>query len=172
MLQLKIFLNESGRKPDEIGSSARRNSLGLSKSTFNRITRNDLHLTPYKILKHQKLTPQNEAARLEMGRFLSNRPNSYFERLSVSDEAWFSLGGHVFNKKNTVLYSPNDDGTPSQWFSNSAQSQKKVMVFGVLTGYSYKFGPYFLNDGVSIDQELYKRTLAYKVFPDMKRVMG
>ena len=43
-------------------------------------------------------------ARVEMGRFLSSRPVSYFERLAVSDKAWFCLGGHVYNRKNTVLY--------------------------------------------------------------------
>ena len=41
---------EVGRKPDEIGSSSRRNNLDISKSSFNRITRKDLKLVPYKIL--------------------------------------------------------------------------------------------------------------------------
>ena len=40
---------EADRKPDQVGSSSRRNNLSISKSTFNRITRKDLKLSPYKI---------------------------------------------------------------------------------------------------------------------------
>ena len=37
-----------------------------------------------------------------------------FDHLIVSDEAWFSKWGHVFNIQINVLYSTSGDGTPDQ----------------------------------------------------------
>ena len=107
-----------------------------------------------------------------MGGFLSGKSKAWFEHLSVSDEAWFSLGGHVFNRKNTVLYSPQGKGTPDQWFSESSQAQQKVMVFSIVHGSGQVFGPYFLKAGVNLNQYGYKRLLSHTVFPDMKRRLG
>ena len=58
-----------------------------------------------------------------MARLLSRKPNEYYRNLCVSDEAWFTLGGHVFNQKNTVIYSPHGQGIPEQWKSESSQAQ-------------------------------------------------
>ena len=104
--------------------------------------------------------------------FLSSKSRTWYSHLSVSDEAWFSLGGHVFNRKNTVLYAPQGQGTPNQWFSESSQSQEKVMVFAAVHGSGKIFGPYFHEQGVNMDQHVYKRLLSHSLFPDMKRVLG
>ena len=72
--------------------------LGISKSVYNRITKYDLKLTPYKILRVHKVNEVQAEARLKMGRLLVRKPLSLFGDLCVSDEAWFSLSGHVFNR--------------------------------------------------------------------------
>ena len=121
--QVRALLEDQvDKKPDEIVCSSRRNNLDLTKSTFNRITRLDIKFHPYKILRRQKISPRNVNFRLSMGRFLSGKSKEWFKHISVSDEARFSLGGHVFNMKNTVLYSPKGQGTPEQWFSESSQA--------------------------------------------------
>ena len=107
-----------------------------------------------------------------MGQVLSRKPRSWYSKLSVSDEAWFSLGGHVFNRKNTVLYAPGGGGTPEQWFSEASQAQNKVMVFCVLHGSGKKFGPYFHDENENINQHSYRHLLQSKVFPQMKRCLG
>ena len=63
-------------------------------------------------------------------------------------------------------------GTPGQWFSESAQTPNKVMVFAIVHGSGKLFGPYFLREGVNLDQYGYKRLLSHIVFPDMKQKLG
>ena len=93
-----LLENQIDKNPDEIVCSLRRNDLNLSQSTFNRITRMDINFHPYRVLRSQKITPHNVQLRLDMGRLLSVESREWYSHLSVSDEAWFSLGGHVFNK--------------------------------------------------------------------------
>ena len=119
----ELLASEITKQPDEIGSSSRRDSVSLSSATSNRICRQDLNLRPYKLLRVQKITEHNKEMRLNMARLLSRKPNEYYRNLCVSDEAWFTLGGHVFNRKNTVIYSPHGQGIPEQWKSESSQAQ-------------------------------------------------
>ena len=53
-----LLEGEKDRKPDQPGSSCRRNMLNISKSSFNRIVLKDLGWRPYKILRRQKLLLQ------------------------------------------------------------------------------------------------------------------
>ena len=46
------------------------------------------------------------------------------------------------------------------------------MVFAVVHGSGQVFRPYFLEQGVNLDQFGYKRLLSRTVFPDMRRVLG
>ena len=64
------------RTPGTTGPSARRHTEVISKSSYNRITRKDLRLKPYKILRLRKVTPQQTLARLKMGRLLERKPLS------------------------------------------------------------------------------------------------
>ena len=154
------------------GPSARRHDQPIKKSSYNNITLKDLKLKPYKILRLHKVTNQQTRARLRMGRLLVRKPFSWFENLCVSDEAWFTLSGHVFNRQNTVCYSPSGQGTPEQWVSQASQSQEKVMVFCLLHGSGQKFGPFFLEDGGRVNQFSYRELLEDMVFPLMKQRLG
>ena len=54
---VKRSLNRAAtRAPGQQGPSARRNGLGIKKSTYNYITKHDLKLKPYKILRLHKVT--------------------------------------------------------------------------------------------------------------------
>ena len=94
----------SHRSPGQPGPSARRHSENLSKSTYNWITRGDLKFKPFKIMRLHKVTDMQTEARLKMGRLLERKTFSWYSNLCVSDEALFSLSGHVFNRQNTVCY--------------------------------------------------------------------
>ena len=161
----------STRTPGQPGPSARRHTGNISKSSYNRITRKDLRLKPYKIMRLHKVTDQQTAARMKMGRLLARKPAHWYMNLCVSDEAWFTLSGHVFNRQNTVCYSPAGEGVPGQWISEAKQGDEKVMVFCLLHGSGHKFGPFFLSSG-KVTQFTYKELLETKVFPVMKEKLG
>ena len=160
----------ASRKPGQIGPSSRRHNENISRASYNRITKKDLKLKPYKIMRLHKVTPQQTVARLKMGRLLFRQPLAWFRELCVSDEAWFTLSGHVYNRQNTVCYSPVGNGTPDQWKTEASQGQKKVMVFCLLHGSGRKFGPFFI-DG-RVNQHTYRELLERKVFPLMKQQLG
>ena len=61
----------STRTPGQPGPSARRHTGNISKSSYNRITRKDLRLKPYKIMRLHKVTDQQTTARMKMGRLLA-----------------------------------------------------------------------------------------------------
>ena len=82
---IKEYLEaEVERNPDEIGSSAWRNDLPFTKSSFNRITKKDLNLHPFQIIRQQKVSAEHAFLRLQMGRILSRKPRSS-DRLADSD---------------------------------------------------------------------------------------
>ena len=54
------------RQPGRPGPSARRHNEPISKSSYNRITKIDLRLKPYKILRLHKVTNQQVEARLNI----------------------------------------------------------------------------------------------------------
>ena len=167
-----ILDSEKDRRPDQPGSSCRRNTLNLTKSSFNRIVRKDLGWKPYKIIRRQKITPANAVMRLQMARYLVSKPKRYFENLIVSDEAWFTIGGHVMNRQNNVLYAPSGQGVPDQWFTEAKQSFDKVMVFCLLAGGGEKFGPFFFKKDKTVDSHIYKWLLAHQVIPMIKQRLG
>ena len=72
-----LLESEKDRRPDQPGSSCRRNMLDISKSSFNRIVKKDLGWKPYKIIRRQKITPANAAMRLRMARYLASKPRGY-----------------------------------------------------------------------------------------------
>ena len=50
----EVLENERQRKPDQPGSSCKRNPLKITKSSFNRIVKKDLAWKPYNIVRRQK----------------------------------------------------------------------------------------------------------------------
>ena len=84
--------------PGDRVNSARRNQIQMNKSSWNRITKTDLQMHPYRVVRRQRLKLRHKQERLTMGQFLTQQPQAYFDNLSCSDEAYFTLNGHVFNR--------------------------------------------------------------------------
>lgn len=168
----QLLENEKHRSPDEPGSSIRRNPLNIKRSSFNNIVNKDLAYYPYKIAKQQKINERNAEHRLAMCRKLARKPVAYYDNLIVSDEAIFSLGGHVHNRKNNVNYSSTRKGRPNQWYTERSQGEQRVMALCFMHGSGHVFGPYWFASDKRLNADLYKHTLAHKVFPEMKTELG
>lgn len=153
-------------------SSARRNNLMLSKTSFSRIVRLDLKLHAYKLGRHCRLSERARRMRLEMCGFLVRQLPSFYEKLIVTDEATFCLNGHVFNRKTNVCYSRTRNGKPRHFFTESVQSPQKLMVFLVAVGDGNLFGPYFYSQRERINAAKYQEKLREEVFPDMIQTYG
>ena len=74
--------------------------MNFSQSTFNCITRVNIKFHLCKVLCRQKM---NIHLILKMVKFLSIKYKSWYQYLSVSAEAWFSLDGHVLTEKYCFL---------------------------------------------------------------------
>ena len=94
-----------GRSPKK---SLRRRSqeLGLSRSSVHRILKNDLQLYPPRIQIKQTLTQNDMAKSVEMCQWFESKIEEnldFLQNVWFSDEAHFSLSGHV-NNKNSVFW--------------------------------------------------------------------
>ena len=88
--------DQVGLEPTEPGVSARRNGLGLKKTTFNRITKDDLDLRPYYLQECQDANSLDPEERLGFcRRQLANQEEdeNYIYNISWSDEAGLTVNG-------------------------------------------------------------------------------
>ena len=90
-----------------VNISSRRNGLGISRSSFNRIVRQDILFNPYVLVKRQELRPNDPAQRPAFCNWFkaecNNNPN-FLRNVLTLDEAVFSLDFEV-NTRNVVKYS-------------------------------------------------------------------
>lgn len=149
-------LTENGK------NSSRRNGLNMTKSTFNRITK-ELHFHPYVLIKRQKLREDDPDSRLAFcNRFLqtvANDPN-FLDTLIVLDEAIFSLNSEV-NTKNVIQYSVRGEGHPEDHYVDFEKGAGQLMVWMGVTRTGAIFGPHFVEG--NLDQQEYIRIIRYHV---------
>ena len=84
----------------------RKNNSGLSKSSFSRITNNDLHFHPFRMAVRQELGQNDKVNRLAFARRVRRELRNgalQLQEILWSDEATFHLSGHV-NTLNTRYY--------------------------------------------------------------------
>ena len=151
--------------------SSRRNGLGMSRSTFNRIV-HELHLHPYVLVKRQALLPNDPAERLNFCNWLvakTNEDPGFLGNLISSDEAIFSLNSEA-NTKNEVQYSRYGNGHPEDHFIERAQGAGRVMVWLGLMGNGNVLGPHFVQG--NLDQREYLRIVRYHVVQEDLRNQG
>ena len=107
-----------------------------------------------------------------MARELYNKGRHFYRHLAVSDESWFTLSGHVFNRKTVVNWKQDRSGSPEKWYTELKQGERKIMVFSVMHGWGKLFGPYFLPQGMTFNSQSYHRMLTEDVFPHMLEELG
>ena len=166
-----LLLGEMNMSVVERHTSSRRNNLNLSQSTFCRIVKLDLRLHAYKHRRVMALTARTRAMRLTMCQSLVSKPDIYFRRLLVTDEALLTLRGHVFNKQTNRVWSPSRAGIPRNFFTEASQNKEKLMVFAVMCG-TGDLLPFFYEPGTKLTTTEYINKLAREVFPKLRQVLG
>ena len=110
--------------------SSRRNGLGISRSSFNRIVRQDIWFHAYVLVKRQELRPNDPAQRLAFCNWFeaeyNNNPN-FLSNLETSDETVFSLNSEV-DTRNVVKYSLYGNGHPNDHYLEHRQGAARLMV--------------------------------------------
>ena len=94
-----ILTQQHNNNPGDVMTSSRRNNLGISKSSFCRLT-SKIKWRPYRMRRLFKISQRNIVLRAQMGLFLQSKLIAWFDNLSISDEAKLVLDGHMFNIKN------------------------------------------------------------------------
>ena len=109
--------NEQLEVGDPTRETARRNNLGLTKSSFNRIVKKELKLECYVPGKGITPAPGDAQRRLAMCHTIIPRPLAQRQMMVFGDEKWFTLNGMV-NPQNMRLYGPRKSngqgGKPEQ----------------------------------------------------------
>ena len=151
------------------GIACRRNGLGLSPSTFNRIVKKDLKWHPYKIRVRHELKPTDPDRRIRFCRWFLERcrDRRFMQNFIIGDEAGFSMNGSV-NTQNVREYAPS--GQPPNFFYERNESRARITVWVGLCGNGKLIGPFFFEG--SVNGVKYLEMLNEKVFPKLVELFG
>ena len=151
-------------------SSARKNVLGFSKSSYNRMTKR-LKYHPFKPVRRHKLYPADLPRRLQFCNWLTERTDEEMLNLLVSDEANFQLNGNV-NSQNTRCYAElktsnrEEGGRPDHFAVETKCYDQKIMVFcGMKRDGTFGLTVY-RNENMTAAS--YKRLLSHTVLPELR----
>ena len=123
--------------------SARRNGIGLSKSTFNEITKIDLCYHPYRMRIRHALENGDRERRINYSNWLIRQfeDENFPSKIVFGDEAAFTMNGEV-NSHNVVQYAPK--GEAPDFHYDKGNSREKVTVWAAVRGNGTILGPFFL----------------------------
>ena len=150
--------------------SSRKNGMGLTKSSWNRLTKM-MKFHPYRMVRRQQLLAADMPRRLRFSQWILNRTDNQLKRLLFSDEANFELSGHVnsYNIRRysqTKVYDPVSGGRPDHFVHEKPTFSAKLMVFCGLKQ-DGTFGLKFYRN-VSMDGPMYHSLLQYHVLPELR----
>lgn len=130
--------------------------LGISRSTVQRIVAHDLNLKAYKLRKAQLLEDKDKKVRLERCRLIKKRAAAEkWNHILFSDEKLFSIE-QAHNHQNDRMYYPSRPGAIA--VIPHRQKPESVMVWGGICS-TGKTPLIFIEKGVKINQEIYKRDI-------------
>lgn len=118
-------------------------ALGISKSTMQRIFRDDLTLYPYKIQMVQQLKPEDYPRRLQYGKTMRNLERSeddFWNKIIMSDEAHFDLNGNV-NKQICRFWA---DKNPEKYREKPLHDKRVTVWAGICS--ECIIGPFFFEN--------------------------
>ncbi|CAB3989435.1 Hypothetical predicted protein [Paramuricea clavata] len=131
---------------DVVPRSARRNGLGLSRSSFNRIVKMDIKFHPYVLMQRHQLREGDPQQRLAFcNRFVNTAGQNpdFLDQLIVSNEAIFSSNAEI-NSRNVIKYAAKGDGHPPDHYVEFSQGADQVMVWVGLARTGVVLGPHFI----------------------------
>ena len=147
--------------------------LNISKSTMNRILKNDLKLTSYKKQYKQVLSAASKMKRLNRCKILLNKiKNSAGEVIIWSDEKIFTVQ-QILNKQNDRIYSSDIRLEPDKRkFNFRRQKPASLMVWAAVASDGTKSPLVFIDQGVKVNSVIYIQLLEKYVLPWVKKCFG
>ena len=144
--------------------SARRNGLGLSHTSFNRITRSELHFYPYRIkVRHQLQEGDFQRRERFCEWFLQQWRNRRLRgNFVISDEAAFHMNGKV-NTRNVREYAPRGNAPDFHYDVNNSRAKLNVWVGMCSNG--VLLGPHFFEG--HLNGIKYHDILVENAFPEL-----
>ena len=152
------------------GLACRRNGLGLTASTFNRICRIDLKWHPYKMRVRHELKPNDPARRIRFCQWFLNKckDRRFLSNFVIGDEAGFAMNGRV-NSQNVREYAPRGHPPPDFHYTRN-ESRKRITAWVGLCGDGSLIGPYFFEG--SVNGQNYLVMLNEEIFPQLVHKFG
>lgn len=147
--------------------SARRNPMGMAKSSFNRAT-HDLGYHPYRIQQRHGLQAGDHQRRMNFCQWLVQRPRRMNLDSCIVDEANFSMNGCV-SSQNVRWYAQRQN-PPRHFTYDRPNDRRKVMVFAGMVGNNTLIGPVFVNG--NMNGQRYLDIINTHVAPTLRRING
>lgn len=162
-------VRESVRANPRMSERKRSSTLGVTRSTLQRILRLDLKLHPYKIQLVQELKATDFESRLRFANEMRDK-FSNFNNILFSDEAHFYLNGFL-NKQNCRYWAAENPRLKHQKPLHSP----KVTVWAAIAKWGI-IGPYFFENNrgqaVTVNSERYTAMLRSFLIPTLQESRG
>ena len=128
--------------------TARRNGLGLSKSTFNRITEPELHFHPYRIQRRHEFQEIYFQRRINFCNWFVDRCRDFrfLANFVISDEGLFAMNGRVNTWK---VREYGLQGHPPPFNYDRNESRGKLVVWGGMCGNGLLLEPFFIEGNLT-----------------------
>ena len=138
------------------------NATGTSRTSVQRIIKNNLHLKSYKLKEAHLLTNTMKETRLERAKILKKRFAAGRHRsILLFDEKIFIIEQSHNHKNDMIWYL---EVSSQDRIVNRSQKQKSVMVWAGIT-FDGKAPLIFIEEDVKINQMIYRTMLQDKVLP-------
>ena len=140
---------------------------------MQRLLKDDLHVYPYKFTKRQLLSNATKKKRLDRAKVLIKRLVVGMQpQVLWTDEKLFTVQA-IHNHQNDRIWIPNKDMVPVERCSSfRRQKPSSVMVWAGVTSTGLKTPLIFIDEGVKINQTIYRRMLEEKVIPWVQETVG
>jgi len=145
----------------------------VSRSTMQRLLKDDLKVKPYKVTKRQLLSDATKKKRHERAKVLLKKLlDGTQPQVLWTDEKLFTVQA-IHNAQNDRIWIENKDSVPAeQQTSFRRQKPASVMVWAGVTSTGLKSPLIFIDEGVKINQHVYLKMLKDKVVPWVETVVG
>lgn len=158
---LKRIKQSIKRKPRQSARTLAKR-LNINRETVRKVLKNQLKLVPYKRKKVQLLSAVNVKKRLDRCKKFKNRFARHSPGIVFTDEKLFSIQEKL-NAQNDRCWVQRGCEVPEQKVTRT-QAPAGVMVWAGITQ-NGKTPLIFIDEGVKVNQQVYKELLEKKVIP-------
>ena len=145
----------------------------ISRSSMQRIVKNDLQLTPYKKQSRQLISEPSKQKRLHRGKLMLQEMERAAGKVFIwSDEKMFTVEA-VTNKQNDRVYAKSSKDLSVNARSHlKRQKPASVMVWAAVASNGSKSPLIVIEEGVKVNSHVYLNMLEEKVLPWLTESFG